>query len=195
MQTTKHLVFGALGVAGLVTAVVLMFVWPNYREARAVRARVADLQARASTLAVRAQAVDRLADEVQAARDHITNDLKVIPESADVAGLIRKLSDTIDGVNVVDQTFTAGAPGDAIAGMESPAMVTPVTAEMRATFESIFALLRKGESMDRLVRVASVRLQCKRDDKQGGAAAVPVLSASVSLEVVYEPPNRVAEVK
>jgi hypothetical protein len=178
---------GALVVVGIMTMAVVLFIWPNYREAKVVRTHVADLEARANTLESRALAVDHLAAEVDLARTRMANDLKVIPESADVAGLIRKLSDTIDGVNVVDQTFTAGTAGVAIVGVESPARATPVAADMRATFESIFALLRKAESMDRLVRIASVRLLCKRDEPNQGSSDVPVLTASVSLEVVYEP--------
>ena len=191
MWTTKHMAMGTLTVCVIVALAVMLFIWPNYREAKTVRAQVADLRARASTLLAREKAVERLAGDVHTAREHIVSDLKVIPETADVAGLIRKLSDAIDGVNVLDQTFTAGTPSAALAGASAGgahAMATPVAADMRATFDSVFALLRKAESMDRLVRVASVRLLCKRDDQKGAKTSdVPVLAASVSLEVVFEP--------
>lgn len=172
-----------LGVLVLLAIAVLLFIAPNYREAKVVRGQVADLEARVATLTARTQAVDHLEEEVRAAREHAANDLKIIPETPDVAGLIRKLSDQIDGVNIVDQTFTAGTPGEAIIGGDSTAMAMPVAADMRGTFESAVALIRKAESMSRLVRVSSVRLLCKREEQK---AVMPLLTASVGLEVIYD---------
>lgn len=185
MRTTKQMTMGVLAVLAVVAMVAVMFILPNYREARDVQAQVKDLQARVTTLESRTHAVDRLAEEVRTARDHVAVDLKSIPETADVAGLIRKLSDPIDGMNVVDQTFTAGTAGPAIVGEDAPAMALPVIAEMHATFESAQALIRKAETMNRLVRVSSVRLQCKREEQKSD---IPVLAASVGLEVIYAAP-------
>ena len=191
MSTTKHMSLGLLAVLAVVAAVSLMFIVPNYRQAAAVQAQIAELQARVETLGLRTAAVERLAGEVTAAREQAAADLKVVPETADVAGLIRKLSDAIDGVNVVDQTFTAGTPGPAIIGADASGsgaasvMSQPVSAEMRCTFESAQALIRKAEAMHRLVRIASVRLQCKRDDAK---ALTPLVNASVGLEVIYDSP-------
>ncbi len=181
----------ALGIAAL------LFIMPNYREARAVRLQVRELQARLSSLGNRTQAVERLARDVESAREHVANDLKIIPESADVADLIRKLSYPIDGVTVTDQTFTAGSPADAIVGgvgardegknaeAQAPPQALQVSAELSATFESVLALVQKAEAMDRLIRVASVRMLCKRDEQMGD---VPLLKASVGLEVIYDAP-------
>jgi hypothetical protein len=60
----------------------------------------------------------------------------------------------------------------------------PVTADMTATFDSVLALVDTAESMNRLVRVASLRMMCKRDDQKSD---VPLLKASVGLEVIYDP--------
>lgn len=192
MQSTKQLAAGVLTVVAVMAAAALLFIVPNYREARAVRAQVRDLQARVSTLADRSKAVDRLAEDVRRARDSAARNLKVIPETADVAGLIRKLSDPIDGVNVADQTFTAGTAGEAVVGGKVTAMSLPVSADMRATFESVVAMIDKAEAMARLVRVSSVRLLCKRDEQKSD---VPLLSASVGLEVIYDPMDQSPEVK
>ena len=190
MQNTRHLALGVAATLAVAAAASALFIWPNYREARAVRLQVAELQGRVSALGSRTKAVERLAEDLHAARMRVQHDLKVIPETADIAGLIRKLSDTIDAVNVVEQTFTAGTPGEAIIGGDSPAMMMPVTADMRATFESVLALIRKAETMGRLVRVSSVRLLCKREEQK---TDVPLLHASVGLEVVYEPADTVEE--
>jgi hypothetical protein len=44
--------------------------------------------------------------------------------------------------------------------------------------------------MNRLVRVASVRINCKRDDKK--AVEPPIVKASIGLEAIYEPLNATA---
>lgn len=186
MRTTKQMTMGVLAVLVALGLVTAMFILPNYREARDVRTQVKDLQARVTTLESRTHAVDQLAEEVRAAREAAATNLKAIPETADVAGLIRKLSDPIDGMNIVDQTFTAGTAGPAIVGDDTPAMALPVVAEMHSTFESAQAMIRKAEMMRRLVRVSSVRLQCKRDDQK---ADIPVLVASIGLEVIYSAPE------
>jgi hypothetical protein len=197
MRTTKHFTLALLGVVAALGIAALLFIMPNYREARAVRLQVRELQARLSSLGNRTQAVERLARDVESAREHVANDLKIIPESADVADLIRKLSYPIDGVTVTDQTFTAGSPADAIVGgvgardegknaeAQAPPQALPVSAELSATFESVLALVQKAEAMDRLIRVASVRMLCKRDEQMGD---VPLLKASVGLEVIYDAP-------
>lgn len=196
MRTAKQMALGVGSVGVVAASVSFFFVMPNYREARAVQMQVADLQARVNTLESRKRAVDRLEEDVRIAREVAANNLKTIPETADVAGLIRRLSDRIDGVNVVDQTFTAGTPGPAIiiggSKQEDPGVqALPVAADMHATFETVMALIDKAEAMSRLVRVSSVRLMCKRDDKtqgEGGgeAGGVPLLQASVGLEVIYD---------
>ncbi len=197
MRTTKQLMLGVLGVVAVAALAAVLLIWPNYSEARGVRAQVRELEGRLAGLGDRAQAVLRLAHDVEAARKHVRNDLKVIPEGADVAGLIRKLSYPIDGVTVSDQTFTAGSPADAIvagtgAGSATsatggatgaPPQAMPVTAEMSATFESVLALIDNAESMNRLIRVASVRVMCKREDQK---TDVPLLKASIGLEVIYD---------
>lgn len=184
MQTNKHLATGIAAVGATAALASFLFIIPNYREARDVRTQVADLQSRVGLLSTRTEAVDRLAEELRVATAHAASELKSIPETADIAGLIRKLSDHIDGVNVAEQTFTAGTPAEAIVGGESTAMVMPLTAEMKATFESVIALIDKAESMSRLVRVCSVRLVCKRDEQK---ADVPLIQAGIGLEAIYDP--------
>ena len=183
MPTDRRMVIGMSVIGAIAAAASVLFIIPNYREARTLHRQIADLQRRAGTLVTRSEVVDKLAHEVQLASEHAANDLKSIPDSPDVAGLIRKLSLPIDGVTVIEQTFTAGTPGEAIVGGEHSAMAMPLAADMYATFDSIMALINKAESMSRLVRVASVRLLCKRDEQK---TDVPLLSASIGLEAVYD---------
>jgi hypothetical protein len=101
-----------------------------------------------------------------------------------MASVIRKLSLPVDKVTVHDQTFTAGTATSAIPGhSEVTTMAMPLTVEMQATFDSVFAMVRAAESMSRLVRVSSVRVLCKREKDE----EPPVLTASVGLEAIFEP--------
>jgi hypothetical protein len=204
MRTTKQLILAVLIVVAAMALLAALIIWPNYREAAAVRQQVRELHERLARLGDRTQEVARLGQEVQAARQHVQNDLKIVPESADVASLIRKLSYPIDGMTVADQTFTAGSPADAIvtALATSPEPETakdrptpqamPVTAELFATFESVLGLIVQAESMERLVRVSSVRVSCQREQQQQmktttTTTEIPLLKASIGLEVIYDP--------
>jgi hypothetical protein len=64
-----------------------------------------------------------------------------------------------------------------------PFQALPLTVDMVARFDAVFALLRAAESQEHLVRVSSVNMEASRDDAQ----AVPLVTASVRLEAVFEP--------
>jgi DNA-binding LacI/PurR family transcriptional regulator len=111
--------------------------------------------------------------------------LTMLPVSRRLDGLI-VLSLPIDARTVRDQTFTAGSPSAAAAGEDFPELAVPLTVDMEATFDSVFALIRIAEQMDRLVRVASVRMAADRTED---LEETPVLTATIGLEVIYEPPS------
>jgi hypothetical protein len=66
-------------------------------------------------------------------------------------------------------------------------MALPVTVEMHAQFESVFALLTAAESMQRLVRIAGVHLSRGSEPEQLDQEGSPVLTATVTLEAIYQP--------
>ncbi len=190
MPTSKHFLFAAMGLVAMLALGVVVFVVPTYRQAATVRERIGDLRARIANLEHSTQDVERLTAEVAQQRLRIEREFKIIPESADIASLIRKLSLPVDQTMVRDQTFTAGSPGDAIPGGASPLQAIPLMVDMEATFDSVFALVRSAESVDRLVRVSSVRMMCKRDEAQNDR---PILKATVSLDAIFEPPRNMKE--
>jgi hypothetical protein len=91
----------------------------------------------------------------------------------------------VDGANVRDQMFDAGDPKDAVYGSELSTQVTPLTIDMEARFDAVFALLRTAESMDRLLRISTVQVVCNRVDEDDE----PFTKATVVLEAVYNPPE------
>jgi hypothetical protein len=148
----------------------LLLAWPAYREAAVLDGQTQELWAKGE-------------------RYGVDTGLKPIPESADIAGLMRVLSLAVDGSNIRDQMFDAGDPKEAASGSGLTALATPLTIDMEARFDAVFALLRTAESMDRLLRVSTVQLVCKHLDEE----EEPFAKATVVLEAVYNPPDERGE--
>ncbi len=185
MSTSRHLL---IAVAGLVVIVLLggaVLVWPSNREAGVLTEQIARLQKKITALSIRNKQVAQLDREVKEAARRRDAQCKRIPTSPQIADLIGRLSQEVDGVTVRDQRFTAGEPYAATIGVESAVRAAPLTVDMVARFDSVFALIRAVETMDRLVRVALVRLHRPReaDDTEDG----PLVAATIRLEVVFEP--------
>ena len=161
----------------------LLIVWPAYRETGAVQERVAELRWKSEGAVGQALEIDRLTAAFEASSQRIESEFKVIPDSPNIAGLMRALSLPVDGVTIRDQTFTAGQPKDTVDEAGFPFQALPLTVDMVARFDAVFALLRAAESQQHLVRVSSVNMEASRDDAQ----AVPLVTASVRLEAVFEP--------
>lgn len=185
MASNRNLMWSVLGVVVLAAVVGWFIIWPNYREAARVNENVSRLEQKIAGQAERTGELNSLSMEVQNSRRRMETELKIVPASPDVADLIRKLSLPVDGANVVDQTFTAGSPVDITVGAAGSTKSMPLTVDLAATFDSVFALLRSAESMNRLLRVASVKVICKRTDDD--TTDIPVLHASLGLEAIYEP--------
>ena len=165
-----------------------LIVLPNYRRAAAIHAQIRELQIKVSGTSTREEVLRELDHRVDESRSHIQRDLKSIPESADIELLVGKLSLPTDGVTVKDQQIAAGQPTDAAQGLDLGAMAMPVTIDMHAQFDAIFALLQAAESMQRLVRVASMHLTRPTEADGSPSDAPPVLAASITLEAIYQPP-------
>lgn len=182
MSSRKHLCVAILGLLLVVGLGGLILAWPAYREAGMLNDQMMELRRKGENYDLQAQEIARLTAKLGEVNRRVDDEFKVIPESPDIAGLMRVLSLSVDGANVVDQTFTAGDTKEAVQGSDLPVMVTPLTVEMEARFEAVFALLRAAESMDRLLRVSSVKVVCRRPDDEDQ----PFTKASVVLEAVYE---------
>jgi Tfp pilus assembly protein PilO len=165
-----------VGVGGLLLA------WPAYREAAALNRQTDELRAKGERYELQAEQITRLSAQLDKATRRMDTRLKPVPEAPDIAGLMRVLSLAVDGSNVRDQMFDAGDPKDAVSGSDLSVRVTPLTIDLEARFDAVFALLRAAESMDRLLRISTVRIVCNRphDDDQ------PFTKATVVLEAVFE---------
>jgi Tfp pilus assembly protein PilO len=187
MSMNRSLTMAVLCALAVSAAVGWFVIRPNYREMFALQGRIAELDTKIAGLEENTRAVEQLAGEVEQAQRRMESELKVIPVAPDVADLIRKLSLPVDGVNVVDQTFTAGTSNELDLGEAGTVTCMPLSVDMAATFDSVFALMRASESMSRLLRVSSVKVVCKREAKEDRADGVPVLEASLGLQAIYAP--------
>ncbi len=183
MSSKKH-----LGLAILLMLVItglggLVLVWPVYRETAWINGRVEELRSKSENHDQQAQMVVRLADELDEMTQRVNQGHREIPATPDIAGLMRVLSLQVDGTTVRDQTFTAGEVREAARGTELPTMVQPLTIEMEARFDSVFALIRAAESMGRLLRVASINIEALR----GPTGDSGMAKARIVIEAVYEP--------
>ena len=182
MSNNRQILFGAIG---LIVHVTVRNPFDR-GEAATVRHQVADLRTKIERLSDQNHQLMQLNQQVEQLQRHVSTDYKTIPASPEVAELIRKLSLPVDGVSVMDQTFTASSAEEVAVGGKSPLKSLPLKVEMTATFDSIFALVRAAESMNQLMRVSSLKVICKRDDKTSDMA--PMLNASVGLDALFDPP-------
>ena len=179
-----------MAILWLVLVVVLggvLLVWPAYRSATDLDRQAAVLQNKGENYDLQARRIADLTVQLEEITQRVDTGLKVIPDSSDIAGLMRTLSMPVDGLFVHDQTFTAGDVREAVPGGEMSARVQPLTVDMLARFDTVFALMRKAESMPRLLRIASVSIATENRPEYEDLA---VAKASIVLEAVFDSSSR-----
>jgi len=176
-------------VYGTVLAVVIgILLWSSYSEQRMLNHEIETLKSKMKGLSGQTTELERLAIEAGALESYVNDTLKTIPESADVARLIGRLSLPVDGETVLDQTFTRGRVGAPAGGGNEQFHVMPLTIDIEATFESVMSVIDAAESLRRLVRVSSVRMHFPREDDLE-LVDRPFVKASLGLEAVYQAPE------
>ena len=185
MSSKRHLGFAILSLLAVVGLGSVLLVWPAYREASRHNSRTSLLHHKGENYDLQARRIATLTRQVDQMTRRVETDLKRIPETPDIADLMRRLSMPVDGIHVHDQTFTAGDPREAIPGGDLSVLVQPLTVEMVARFDAIFTLMRRAESMDRLLRVSQISIAVDRTNTQDTVAI-----ATIVLESVFDPPPR-----
>lgn len=196
MTDRRHMLITILSAVLALALGGAVLVWPTMSKRSAVQEQIESLERKIAGISDEAKTVSRLEAELAALRETAAVEMKRVPGTPDMAGIMRKLSLPVDGRTVRDQTFTAGTPMSAIIGEETPEASLPLTVDMEADFEAVFALLRTAERMDRLVNVRSLHLMSpraqermlsrSRNETSGKSEADEgLLSASVGLDVIY----------
>jgi Tfp pilus assembly protein PilO len=184
MSESRHVMLAV----GLFFAVLVLggiaLILPNAREISNIRDREHDLQHRSKAIAQTGEVVAQLSRMLLDAQQTIDTELKQIPDEPGIASLIRRLSLAIDHETVLDQTFKVGAAIEPLPEAHPAIRAIPVTMEMKGTFDSTFAAIRSIESMDRLLRLRSIRTRTIEDQlKQHGQ---PIIETVIMIEAVYQ---------
>ena len=169
----------AAGVLGTVLLVGSLVVVPDYRSCRDMDRAVVALRAKIAGLDSSSAQVRRLRRSVSIERAAKEATCRRVPGTPGVAELIRSMPCAVDGVEVIDRTFSAGGVIPVPGARDVPFDALPLAIELEGTFDSAFRILRHVESLDHLVRVSSVRLSrsSERED---------LLQATLSLHVIFE---------
>ena len=183
MLTNKKPIYVALGVMVLFGLGLGTLAWPNYSKLREVNADIDKLTLQIETSAQHAQEIEELRVQLADSLDVIETDFKRIPNAADIEELIRRLSLPVDQQTVLDQTFTAR---EALPALDSEAsaklLAKPLDIEIRAVFDSVFAVVQAVESLDQLTRITAIHMAA---GERAGEAESPVLTASINVEAIF----------
>ena len=170
-----------LAVVLTVVLITAFFTWPNYAKASGLSAKADTLDQKIGRLEdAEADVEMRKASLERLQSEHDSICLQV-PDRPDVANLMNHLSMGVDGVAVLDQTFTVRGTPDAIG--DDRFEVLPLVVELETNFSNAFDVIRRVEALDRLVRVTSVRMSRDLSAMERGELAI---TAAVGLDVVYE---------
>lgn len=174
-----------IGTFTLAVIVVFCFALPNYRTARTNVNEAGRLEDRISKLERRQVEVDQMRTAYEALEQQVQDRYKQVPRSPDIAQIVQALSMEVDGVHVMDQSFVAGSSSNrtTYSGTDSFS-VQPLAITIEADFNSIFSVIRKAESMDRLIRVGSIRMSRQVNEALGMATT---LEAAVGLHAPFDP--------
>jgi len=174
-----------IGTFTLAIIVVFCFAWPNYRTARTNVEEAGRLEDRISRLERRQVEVGQMRSTYKALEQRVQDRYKHVPTSPNTAQIVQVLSLDVDGIHVLDQSFVAGSTSKRTTySGEDMFSVQPLAITIEADFNSIFSVIRKAESMDRLIRVSSIRISSQPSENLGVATT---LEAAVGLHAPFDP--------
>lgn len=178
-QRLELILFFAVVFAVLLTTAI--FTWPNYARGNALQSEMRGLSEKIGHLDDAERDVASRRDALRELREDHAAACRHVPDHPDVANLMNHLSIGVDGVAVLDQTFTVRGTPDGAA--EDRFKILPLVVELETSFSHAFDVIRRVEALDRLVRVRSVRMAGDMDTLNGNGA---MIKTSVGLDVVYE---------
>ena len=160
---------------------VTFFIFPNYQEAGNANAEANGLEESIEQLERRQAEVEELRNELIELEAYARDECKYVPDSPDMSSIIKTLSLDIDGYKVVDQSFTAGvAPKQQ---NQDHFMMQPLAVTMQSDFDSIYNIIQNVETMNRFVKISSLRIT--RSEKEASIEA-PTLDAAIGIHAMYD---------
>ena len=158
------------------------FVLPNYKNAEQATNNAVELEVRIQQLERRQVEVEQMRQDFSSMEAKVQVDCKLVPDSPNTSEIVKALSLEVDGYQVLDQSFTAGSTASKLQ-QKGGFAIQPLAVTLHADFESIFSVIEKVESMNRLVRISSLRITTK---DLGSFGEAPVLEAAIGLHAMYD---------
>ncbi len=180
MTATREL-WMLFGTFVLSVLFVCFFIVPNYQSAEHASTESSLLEARIQQLELRQVEVEKMRVDFQEIKRQVKEECKLVPSSPDMSKIVQNLSLEVDGLKVLDQSFTAGSTS--LKAPEFGFSVQPLAVTLLADFTSIYSVIQNAESMNRLVKVSSIRLTRKESEQD---IAEPLLEASIGLHAMYD---------
>ena len=169
------------GTFVLTTLFVCLFIIPNYRRASQASQDTVDLALRIEQIELRQAEVKKMQEDYDNLQSEVAKEYKHVPSTPDMSQIVQELSLDVDGQKVLDQSFTAGTPKGKSTNYGFA--VQPLAVTLHADFESLFYVIKSAESMNRLVRVSSIRMVRNSADEEMDA---PALEAAIGLHAMYD---------
>ncbi|MBC8200798.1 MAG: type 4a pilus biogenesis protein PilO [Planctomycetes bacterium] len=175
----RWMLFGAFVLTVLF---VCFFIVPNYQSANNASVSALALEDRIEQLERRRVEVEKMHQDLKALQTQVQSEYKSVPHAPDTAQIVKALSLEVDGQYVHDQSFTAGAAA-AHFQQDDGFQVQPLAVTLHADFDSIFSVIQKVESMQRLIRVSSLHISAGQDQSE---SEMPILEAAIGLHAMYD---------
>jgi|TARA_B100000959_G_scaffold286307_1_gene364400 Tfp pilus assembly protein PilO len=170
-----------LGTFILSVLFISFFILPNYKSAKLSYKESKSLEERIQQLELRQTEVELMRSEYQDLKKQVDSECKRVPSTPDMSQIVQALSLNVDGHKVLDQSFTSGTTS--VESSERKFSAQPLAVTLCADFESIFSVIQNVESMDRLVRISSVRVTRKESESD---VLAPALEAAIGLHAMYD---------
>ena len=158
------------------------FISPNYQNAEQATINAVELEVRIQQLERRQVEVEQMRQDFGSMEALVQTTCKLVPDSPSMAEIVKALSLEVDGNSVLDQSFTAGSATSKLQ-QQGGFAIQPLAVSLHANFDSIFSVIKNVESMNRLVRISSLRITAKETGSFGEA---PMLEAAIGLHAMYD---------
>lgn len=152
-ETMVRIKYASIVLGGLVASYFVL-VQPAYQSRRVVLAEVDALNARVAQSQSDHDARDRARKRLALLQARLAAETKPIPDSGDVAGVISGISSDIRELQLGGAKLNRGKDS-AVGSTASSGLLIETTGE----FDVIVELLRRIESLPRLVRISSLTAQ------------------------------------
>ena len=159
-----------LAIVGIMLAIYGLGLWlPSKIKERKLNEQIANAQRELGFDRASAEGLGQLANEVVELRRIVDSSDKLVPQTSELAALLRELSQQLQKQNVLDQELHTKP---LLQGVDYT--VIPIDLRFRGSFPALFGFVKEVESMRRLTRINHLEIE-------GNPANGEPLSAQIEL--------------